>query len=260
MGCNNSADSDEIVCGKMRNENKTTAKEEIIDGIEYVNPDDIEKYDDSKEATLLLMNACKNGNLQHVSHIISSLHVNPNKHHKLTKNNLSIDIPQKARPKDSNYKSFTCGLPIVIATSNNDLNIIKYLVKCGADINIYNSSCLVLACILGYMNIVKYIVEECKVNINAVSAHWSVLLNNINPLESAIIAENDNIIKYLINNGAKIRKNKVITLMNKYDNKNIMEISIKQTRRERLDERNKITFIKEEYGKDVGGIVNGYFK
>lgn len=78
---------------------------------------------------------------------------------------------------------------LLAATSNNDLGIIKYLVKCGASIHFNNEEPLQIAIKNGNLKIVKYLVEEYNCDIH---------VNNEELFRIAVFYKRFNIIRYLI--------------------------------------------------------------
>lgn len=75
---------------------------------------------------------------------------------------------------------------------SNHIDILKYLVKNGCQLNIKNDFAIKNACKLGFLNIVKFLYEH-KVDI---------CVNNNEPLLNAFFYNHNEVVDYLLKNGA----------------------------------------------------------
>lgn len=85
--------------------------------------------------------------------------------------------------------------PLMISITNNDLDMVKYLVESGADIHYDNESPLIESCSYGYIDIVVLLLES------GADIH---VQDDIVLIESIIINDND-LVRILINNSANLR-------------------------------------------------------
>ena len=83
---------------------------------------------------------------------------------------------------------------VVIASSNGYIEIVKYLVENGADIHIFNNFALIQSSRYGYIEIVKYLVEN-GADIYAANNFALRLASKEGHIE---------VVKYLVENGANI--------------------------------------------------------
>ena len=79
--------------------------------------------------------------------------------------------------------------------NNNGYNYICYLDKAGFDFRQRNNYCLMMACKYGKLNIVKYLVNNNKLYINA---------NQSYALRSAVIRGHYKMVKFLLKNGSLV--------------------------------------------------------
>eukprot|EP00833_Pecoramyces_ruminatium_P003345 jgi/Orpsp1_1/1177377/evm.model.c7180000061226.1 len=92
--------------------------------------------------------------------------------------------------------------PFFYACKSGNENLVKYLIEQGADINKVNvvgETILFYACKSGNENIVKYLIE-CGENINEENDIGKT------PISNACLSGNVNLVKYLIEHGADIEK------------------------------------------------------
>jgi hypothetical protein len=92
--------------------------------------------------------------------------------------------------------------PLNAAARNGHLEIVKYLVEHGADIdksdNSRDKTPLLAASFKGHFDIVKYLVEKgAKVNVQSI--------NGFTPLHDAAYVGNFEVVKYLVEHGADVR-------------------------------------------------------
>ena len=87
---------------------------------------------------------------------------------------------------------------ILKSISRNQLNLLKFFVKHGADIHFDNDYPFITASIYGYLNIMKYLLEKGS-NINAIDMDY-----NKTALNYAIDEGHFEIVKFLIEKGANI--------------------------------------------------------
>jgi len=110
----------------------------------------------------------------------------------------SVDTSvRRANNEDVNTTDEGGYTPLINASFNGDLEIVKYLVDNGADVNIRNAqgeTALMNAVKIGYIEVVKYLVAEgTDVNVKDI--------NGTTIIDIAFLYNNIEIIKYLLNNG-----------------------------------------------------------
>ncbi len=104
---------------------------------------------------------------------------------------------------------------LMIAAFDNDLSMIKFLVKNGAkydslkgviyDEDTYYGSLLAIAAGFGYDDMLKYFVEDLKLDINKKEYSWTAKdYTGWTPLQWTINLENNDLSKYLINHNADV--------------------------------------------------------
>lgn len=83
-------------------------------------------------------------------------------------------------------------LPLVEASENGHFEIVKYLIKCGANPNGYiRTSSLFYACEHGYLDIVKYLIQ------NGADVYFSGCAEEVLPIEVACLNRHSEVVKYL---------------------------------------------------------------
>lgn len=102
---------------------------------------------------------------------------------------------------DVNYRGFGGFTPLLAAAKNGHLEVVKYLVEHGADIdksdNNRRKTPLLAAAFEGHFEIVKYLVDKgANVNVQAING-WT-------PLHDAAWVANFEIVKYLVDHGADL--------------------------------------------------------
>lgn len=106
--------------------------------------------------------------------------------------------PKNVNKKNKNFRDET---PLMYACARGSLEIVKYLISQGAEINDtskYGNTSLIIASYAGYMPIVKYLLDK-EVNINQQDTK-----NKFTALHWAINNDQLDIVKILIENGADI--------------------------------------------------------
>ena len=105
---------------------------------------------------------------------------------------------------DVNHRTTTNSTPLRIACFEDKIEVVKYLVSRGADINICNSfgdSNLSLACYKGYLDVVKFLVES------GADVNKAPVNDQNTPLHSAAEKGHLEIVIFLMNHGALMLKN-----------------------------------------------------
>ncbi|CAF0720907.1 unnamed protein product [Brachionus calyciflorus] len=95
--------------------------------------------------------------------------------------------------------------PIYLAIQENNIPIVKYLIKSGANINIRaedGMNSIHVACQTGDLDMVRMLIEEYYANINEKD------FNGATPLHYACVNGNSKLVAYLLNNKAEIRLDK----------------------------------------------------
>jgi len=103
---------------------------------------------------------------------------------------------------DINKESLHKNAPLFYACFNGNINLVKYLVKCGVDINKENengSTPLFYACIAGNIPVMKYLIEH-GADINKENKFGET------PLFNSWEGQNDTIVRFLFEHGANINK------------------------------------------------------
>ena len=103
--------------------------------------------------------------------------------------------------KNINHQNKHGWSPLMTATRRNNLELVKLLLKKGADVNLVNqcgNNALNLACSDQCFDIVKYLLQNTNVNINHQNNHgWS-------PLMTAVCRINLELVKLLLKQGADV--------------------------------------------------------
>lgn len=116
--------------------------------------------------------------------------------------------------------------PIIITAIHGHIEIVKYLIDKGADINAKNNddeSLLHIVANNGHLNIIKYLIENNKVDINGVN------YKNQTPIMAAAINGKVKVVKLLLKYGANPEMKDILgdtALSNaiKFDNHEIIKL------------------------------------
>ncbi|XVN43370.1 MAG: ankyrin repeat domain-containing protein [Candidatus Rickettsia vulgarisii] len=137
---------------------------------------------------------------------------------------LSIEKLLKDTVASTNYKFIKDGeTALGVATIIGDIKVIKYLLSCKADINGVSKvgqQPIHLAATQGSLKVFKYLVEDNKADINAIT------LNGSTPLSIVINWNHIVIVRYSLNKGANIcdtKNQKLFETLNSFIAKGVFE-------------------------------------
>lgn len=153
-----------------------------------------------KEAALdQLFKAIKTKNNIYAQALLS-----PKKQIKKNSYNVINDAEEKRTIIDVNWKNRKGYDPVTVAVIYNNLDMLKLLLKRGANLNTYsvfNRTILVLAIEYGSTKVAEYLIDNYKflVNTACLDDGWTAL-------QEAVLKENKKIVLKLLKNGAKIRQ------------------------------------------------------
>ena len=153
---------------------------------------------------------------------------------------INIEIVKYLVEKGANVnaKNYNRSTPLIIACYENDIEIVKYLVEKGADVNtkdINGVTPLLIACERNDINIVKHLVEN-GANVNEKNRF------EITPLITACQKNDIEIVKYLVEKGANVNeetKNQDTPLMIALNRKNIKIVKYLVEKGANVNEKNK---------------------
>ena len=97
------------------------------------------------------------------------------------------------------------GNPLIMASKNGHLEVVKFLVDAGADVNVYVSgdeTPLIGASWNGHLDVVKYLIDEGADINKTVRDSYSIISEKRNALRMAKRGKHNEVISYLISNGA----------------------------------------------------------
>ncbi len=151
-----------------------------------------------------MLNACRYNNLDEVKQLFNLEIANTCLYYAVEYN--KIDIIEYALNNGANINCnfIDCSKIIInavdVALLHNNIHLVDYLINKGAIIN--EKDQLIKACRDGFIDVVKYLVEKCKFNVN--KRYNFMLSDSSYPLTEAILNGHFNIVKYLIEYGADI--------------------------------------------------------
>ena len=132
-------------------------------------------------------------------------------------------------------------LALHAATKNGHIDIVKYLIELGADVQSGGDYSLTSASFNGFFDIVKYLVEK-GANIHA---------RNDSALTYAVQKQHFDIVKYLIEHGANVRADRNLPLLRAAENGNIDIVKYLVERGADIHDRdNRSLYLANFYGHD----------
>lgn len=189
-----------------------------LDTIDITIVDQAIQYMDDKTLNNALYYVCKFGHVEIVNHMVRNYQCDKNVGLLIAsyygKTNVILTLLYNGAQLDSGIH---CNALLVACSQINNTHTVKLLIKCGAQVNAYDSEALMIACRIGCINTVKLLLQN-GADINA---------QNSRALSIASVTDNPELVKCLINHGIKLNSSnagKAIYLARALRHKNVINV------------------------------------